>query len=128
MAADKDEAKGSHHVSTRFLKKFYVDAYKRLRRILPEEKVIVFHDGFRLVYGKTFFVKAAYEKRNAGYSYLYSGNGGCDAHPQILGISGIYHIISASSVEKSTDIIHQFSVGEWCVCNELADKKKRNMK
>ncbi len=32
----------------RFLKRFYATAYIRLRRILPPEKAIVFHDGFNL--------------------------------------------------------------------------------
>ena len=39
------------------LKQFYKDAYRRLRAILPEEKVIVFHDGFRLGAWKDFFVR-----------------------------------------------------------------------
>lgn len=54
-ARDKDEAKGSSYVPMSFLKKFYVDAYARIRRHLPEEKAIVFHDGFRLGAWKGFF-------------------------------------------------------------------------
>ena len=96
MAADKDEAKGSHHVSTRFLKKFYVDAYKRLRRILPEEKVIVFHDGFRLGVWKDFFVKQ------------HMKNVMLDTHIYI-------QAISASSSEKSTEIYTCFCRGMVCV-------------
>ena len=56
-ARDKAEAKGSGHVPMKFLRGFYVDVYKRLRAILPENKVIVFHDGFRLSRWKDFFSK-----------------------------------------------------------------------
>lgn len=56
-ARDKKEARGSSHVPTKFLKGFYVRAYQRLRKILPEEKTIVFHDGFRLGMWKDFFKK-----------------------------------------------------------------------
>ena len=122
MAADKDEAKGSHHVSTRFLKKFYVDAYKRLRRILPEEKVIVFHDGFRLGVWKDFFVKQ------------HMKNVMLDTHIYIQAMEDVTHIHKfwayrafityqhhlLKKAQKYTPVF----VGEWCVCNELADKKK----
>ena len=57
-ARDKEEAKGSSYVPLKFLKTFYIEAYRRLRDILPEEKTIVFHDGFRLGAWKDFFVKA----------------------------------------------------------------------
>ena len=53
-ARDKEEAKGSSYVPLKFLKPFYIEAYKRLRKILPEEKTIVFHDGFRLGAWKDF--------------------------------------------------------------------------
>lgn len=56
-AKDPAEAEGSSHVPLKFLKEFYCEAYERLRKILPEEKVIVFHDGFRLGAWKDFFVR-----------------------------------------------------------------------
>lgn len=52
---DKKEAKGSSYVPLSFLKPFYKEAYKRLRVILPDEKAIVFHDGFRFGSWKKFF-------------------------------------------------------------------------
>ena len=56
-AENKLEAKGSWFVPMRFLKKFYINAYHRMRAILPENKAIVFHDGFRLGRWKDFFKK-----------------------------------------------------------------------
>ena len=121
-AADKAEAKGSRHVSSRFLKKFYVQAYGRLRKILPEEKVIVFHDGFRLGMWKDFFVKH------------HMKNVMIDTHIYIQAMEDVTHIHSCwayrafiayqqhllKKAQKYTPVF----VGEWCVCNELADKKK----
>ena len=121
-AADKEEAKGSRHVSSRFLKKFYVQAYGRLRKILPEEKVIVFHDGFRLRMWKDFFVKH------------HMKNVMIDTHIYIQAMEDVTHIHSfwayrafiayqqhlLKKAQKYTPVF----VGEWCVCNELADKKK----
>ena len=121
-AADKEEAKGSRHVSSRFLKKFYVQAYGRLRKILPEEKVIVFHDGFRLGMWKDFFVKH------------HMKNVMIDTHIYIQAMEDVTHIHSfwayrafiayqqhlLKKAQKYTPVF----VGEGCVCNELADKKK----
>ena len=56
-AVDKEEAKGSSYVPMPFLENFYRNAYKRLRQILPENKTIVFHDGFRLRHWRRFFRK-----------------------------------------------------------------------
>ncbi|WP_418968519.1 glycoside hydrolase family 5 protein [Alloscardovia omnicolens] len=48
-AVDSQEAQGSQYVPLRFLVRFYKAAYTRLRRVLGNDKVIVFHDGFRLL-------------------------------------------------------------------------------
>lgn len=49
---------GSTYVSLRFLKRFYRDAYARLRAVLRPETVIVFHDGFRLLRWGGWFRRA----------------------------------------------------------------------
>lgn len=49
VARDPQEAEGSAHVPIKFLIRFYKAAYSRLRRVLGNDKVIVFHDGFRLM-------------------------------------------------------------------------------
>lgn len=60
-AKDKQEAKGSRHVPLSFLKEFYRRAYRTLRAVLPADKVIVFHDGFRLSRWKDFFRREGME-------------------------------------------------------------------
>lgn len=52
--ADPELAEGSAPVSLEFLRDFYVEAYRRMRRYLPEEKYIVIHDGFELKAWKDF--------------------------------------------------------------------------
>lgn len=54
IAVDKEEADGSGPVTSEFLRNIYIDAYRRMRKHLPEEKVIVFQDGFRLHEWKGF--------------------------------------------------------------------------
>lgn len=54
-ARESDLAKGSKPITMDFLKKFYVDAYHRMRRFLSNDKVIAFHDGFQLHAWKDFF-------------------------------------------------------------------------
>jgi aryl-phospho-beta-D-glucosidase BglC (GH1 family) len=54
-ARDDDMAKGSKPISFEFLYSFYKEAYSNLRQILPDDKVIVFHDGFQLHNWMDFF-------------------------------------------------------------------------
>lgn len=51
---DKEMAKGSAPITFEFLKSFYIEAYHRMRCYLPQEKVIVFHDGFDIKQWKGF--------------------------------------------------------------------------
>ena len=54
-AVDPGMAEGSAPISFGFLKEFYREAYGRLREVLPEEKAVVFHDGFDIYQWKDFF-------------------------------------------------------------------------
>lgn len=117
-ARDKKEAKGSGPVPTSFLKKFYRTAYRRLRQILPEDKAIVFHDGFRMTAWRDFFVKN--EMKNV---FL-------DVHIYIFAMENIVHIhkpwlyrlyigadrLRLRMVQRYTPAI----VGEWCLCAAYA--------
>ena len=117
-AEDKEKAKGSGHVPMPFLKQFYKDAYRRLRAILPEDKVIVFHDGFRLGAWKDFFVKEGMK------------NVALDTHIYVFAMENfvpihkpwVYQLYIDSQrrlVEKAaryTPVI----VGEWCISNKYA--------
>lgn len=117
-AVDKEEAKGSGHVPMSFLKNFYCDAYQRLRSILPEDKVIVFHDGFRLRAWKDFFIKRQMK------------NVILDTHIYIFAMENfvpipkpwVYQIYINSEKRKIVNASKYtpVMVGEWCICNKYA--------
>lgn len=114
-ARDKKEAKGSGFVPVRFLKAFYLEAYQRIRKYLPEEKLIVFHDGFRLKKWKDFFV------RNGMKNVML------DTHVYILAMEKLIPVHKTwayrlflgrqkrliDRAQKDTPVI----VGEWSLCN-----------
>ena len=124
-AEDKEEAKGSGYVPLSFLKPFYKEAYGRLRKILPEEKAIVFHDGFRLGSWNRFF-------RESGMKNVF-----LDTHIYIFAMENfvpvakpwVYRIYIEHNrkliekVQKDVPVI----VGEWCVCNKYANKMTKQV-
>ena len=54
-ARDSEMAKENAPITFEFLYDFYQKAYKRLRKVLPVEKTIVFHDGFDISKWEHFF-------------------------------------------------------------------------
>jgi aryl-phospho-beta-D-glucosidase BglC (GH1 family) len=52
---DKEKAQGSAPVTFEFLYDYYKNAYELLRNILPDEKIIMFHDGFDIDKWQNFF-------------------------------------------------------------------------
>ena len=102
------------------VKPFYTEAYRRLRAILPEEKTIVFHDGFRLTSWGSYFKKSNFK------------NVALDTHIYIFAMENfmpfpnprIYQLYvnickrQVLSVQKHVPVI----VGEWCISNKYADR------
>ena len=119
-AEDKEEAKGSGYVPLSFLKPFYKDAYARLRRYLPVDKVVMFHDGFRLTSWNRFF-------RESGMKNVQ-----LDTHIYIFAMENfvpiarpwVYRLYIAMckrqirSTQKAVPVV----VGEWCICNKYASR------
>ncbi len=122
-AEDKEEAKGSGHVPMPFLKQFYRDVYRRLRAILPKEKVIVFHDGFRLGAWKDFFVKEGMENVALDtHIYVFAMENFVPIHkPWVYKIYIDSQKRLIDKVQRHTPVI----VGEWCICNKYAEKQPR---
>jgi glucan 1,3-beta-glucosidase len=122
-AVDKEEAKGSGYVPMSFLKPFYTEAYRRLRAILPEDKVIVFHDGFRLTHWNKFF-------RESGMK-----NVALDTHIYIFAMENFMPVAKPWAYQIYIDICRRqvlsaqkdvpVIVGEWCICNKYADAGKK---
>ena len=117
-AADKEEAKGSGHVPMPFLKQFYRDAYRRLRAILPKEKVIVFHDGFRLGAWKDFFVKEDMENVALDtHIYVFAMENFVPIHkPWVYRLYINFQRRLVQKAARYTPVI----VGEWCISNKFA--------
>lgn len=120
-ARDKEEAKGSSYVPLKFLKAFYKEAYHRLRKIISEEKVIVFHDGFRLRAWKDFFVKSGMKNVVIDtHIYISAMEGFFPFH--ILPVYKAYVWYNKKLIQKTakyTPVV----VGEWNIVNKRALKK-----
>lgn len=122
-AVDKEEAKGSGHVPMKFLKKFYLDAYRRLRKILPEDKVICFHDGFRLMEWNSFF------RKNKMKNVLLDTHIYIHAMEQIIPVHSMWlyrfyiwlETIKIKYAQRKVPVV----VGEWCICNLKSEKMSR---
>ena len=124
-AADKEEAKGSGYVPLPFLRDFYTKAYQRIRKYMPEDKTIVFHDGFRCTAWNKFFREAKFK------------NVALDTHIYIFAMENfvpiakpwvyrIYLNACMSQVRKAQKDIPVI-VGEWCVCNKYANKMEQSV-
>lgn len=119
-AVDKEEAKGSGYIPLPFLENFYRNAYRRLRKILPENKTIVFHDGFRLRHWGKFFHKE--HMKNVvldTHIYIFAMESFVPIH-----MPWVYQIYIKSQqrlierIQRDVPVV----VGEWCICNKYAEK------
>ena len=119
-AVDKEEAKGSGYVPLPFLENFYRNAYRRLRKILSENKTIVFHDGFRLRHWGKFFRKE--HMKNVvldTHIYIFAMESFVPIH-----MPWVYQIYIKSQqrlierIQRDVPVV----VGEWCICNKYAEK------
>lgn len=118
-ARDKEEAKGSGHVPTSFLKSFYQRAYTTLRSHLTEDKVVVFHDGFRLGSWGNFFVKSGMKNVLLDtHIYVFAMENFVPiARPWVYKLYVGFQRCLIAKAQKYTPVV----VGEWCICNKYAE-------
>lgn len=117
-AADRAEARGSGHVPMRFLRAFYAEAYQRLRRCLPADKVIVFHDGFRLGRWNGFFLShSMVNVRLDTHFYLFAP----DLLPPVARPWAYRLFVGAHRrrIRRAQKVLPVI-VGEWCAGNRFA--------
>ena len=117
-AMDQSEAEGSMFVPMAFLRPFYRAAYRLMRKYLPEDKAIVFHDGFRLSRWQNFF-------RKNGMKNVW-----LDAHIYLWAMERVVHIhrpfvyrlyMAAEKLRLRLAARHvNILVGEWSLCNRWA--------
>ena len=118
-AADKDMAEGSGPCTLEFLKDFYVRAYDRMRKFLPEEKYVVIHDGFELLAWKDFMQEEKYVNVVLDtHQYLMMAEAeGCEQNVEA------YQEYIREHYEKEIQEMEQYFpviCGEWCLFNSYA--------
>lgn len=117
-AVDPKKAKGSKGNTLEFIRGFYLDAYDRLRKYMPEEKYVVFHDAFHLKIWKDFMREEKYK------------NVVLDTHQYLtvaeaMGCGQTMEDYLAQIQQWGQDIEEMqqyFPVicGEWCLANSVA--------
>lgn len=116
---DAEMAEGSAPNTMEFLKRFYKDAYSRIRPHLADEKYVVFHDAFRLKDWKEFFEEFRFERVMLDtHQYLMVAEmSGCsqtlDGYQEY--IQNVF-AKDIAEVQQYVDVI----CGEWCLFNSYA--------
>lgn len=118
-AADPEKAKGTKPNTMEFIRQFYLDAYDRIRKYLPEEKYIVIHDAFRLKAWKDFMREEKYKNVVLDtHQYLMVAEmKGCEQT-----VEGYVDYVK-NEMEKDIEEMQQYFpviCGEWCLFNSLA--------
>lgn len=118
-AADPALAEGSAPNTMEFLRGFYLEAYARIRRFLPEEKYIVIHDGFELKAWKDFMREETYVNVVLDtHQYLMMAESmGCGQN-----LPAYLHYIQEHYEKDIEEMQNYFPVicGEWCLFNSFA--------
>ncbi len=121
-ARDPKEAKGSGFVPMSFLKPFYRKAYQILRANMPEDKVVVFHDGFRLNRWGSFFEKE--QMKNVvldTHIYIFAMENFVPIHA--YWVYAAYIRLNAWALRRAGKHI-PVVIGEWCIANQKARSVK----
>jgi aryl-phospho-beta-D-glucosidase BglC (GH1 family) len=118
---DLKEAEGSGAVPSDFLRKFYTDAYHRIRKYMPVDKAVVFHDGFRIREWKNFMQNDEFE------------NVVLDTHQYTMVFNAMNIEPTLENYRKAMEEVEELIVemkeyfpvivGEWCLFNPLVGGK-----
>ena len=118
-AVDPEMAAGSAPVELDFLKDFYVKAYRRMRKYLSEEKVIVFHDGFDIYAWKDFMREEEFKNvvLDTHQYLMMAESDGCPQEREA------YVEYIQKHYETAVEEMQQYFpviCGEWCLFNSQA--------
>lgn len=118
-AVDPEMAKGSAPVQIKFLKAFYKEAYGRMRKYMPKEKAVVFHDGFDIYAWKDFMQEEEFQNVVLDtHQYLMVAElDGCQQNLEA------YTTYVKEVLEPMIEEMEQYFpviCGEWCLFNSLA--------
>ena len=117
-AVDPEKAKGTKPNTMEFVRGFYLEAYDRIRRHMPEDKYVVFHDAFRLKAWKDFMREDKYKNVVLDtHQYLMVAEmNGCEQTVE-------EYVKYVKELKKDiAEMQEYFPVicGEWCLFNSLA--------
>lgn len=117
-AVDPEKAKGTKPNTMEFIRGFYLEAYDRIRKHMPEEKYVVFHDAFRLKAWKDFMREEKYKNVVLDtHQYLMVAEmNGCEQNVE-------NYVSYVEELKKDiAEMQEYFPVicGEWCLFNSLA--------
>lgn len=118
-AVDKEMAKGSAPVTLEFLKSFYIEAYHRLRKYLPEDKAIVIHDGYDVSAWKDFMQEEEFKNvvLDTHQYLMFAEQNGCQQSLEA------YLQYAKETLEPLIEEMSQYFpviCGEWSLFNSLA--------
>lgn len=116
---DEKLAEGTAPVSFEFLRSFYTEAYHRMRRFLPVDKAVVFHDGFDIFRWKDFMQEEKFQNviLDTHQYLMMAETDGCEQT-----VEGYISYIQ-KTYEKAVEEMQQYFpviCGEWCLFNSLA--------
>lgn len=118
-AADPKKAEGSGPNTMEFIRGFYLDAYDRIRRHLPEEKYVVIHDAFMLGAWKDFMREEKYKNvvLDTHQYLMFAEMDGCRQT-----VEGYVNYIKEHYEDEIRKMQEYFPVicGEWCLFNSFA--------
>lgn len=118
-AVDADMAAGSAPVPLDFLKEFYIEAYRRMRKYLPEDKVIVFHDGFDIFAWKDFMREEEFKNvvLDTHQYLMMAESDGCLRNKEAyVDYIKQHYETAVEEMQKFFPVI----CGEWCLFNSQA--------
>ena len=109
-------AEGSKPISLEFLREFYIDAYRIMRKHMPEDKAVVFHDAFELKAWKDFMREEEFKNVVLDtHQYLMVAEAfGCEKS-----IEGYVNYIKENYERDIAEMQEYFPVicGEWSLFN-----------
>lgn len=116
---EPEKAAGSKGMTLEFIRQFYLDAYDRIRKYLPEEKYVVIHDAFSLMSWKDFMQEEKYVNVVLDtHQYLMMAEMyGCEQT-----VEGYVKYVEEHFAKDIEEMQKYFPVvcGEWCLFNSLA--------
>ena len=117
--ADPEKARGSRPNTLEFIRSFYLEAYDRIRKYMPDEKYVVIHDAFELKAWKEFMREDKYKNVVLDtHQYLMVAEAlGCEQNVES------YTAYIRGTLAKDIEEMQQYFpviCGEWCLFNSLA--------